>query len=79
MCAKSLQLCLILHDPVDCRPPGPSVRGILQAGMLEWVTMLSSRDLPNPGIKAMSLTSPALAGRFSTTRPTWEALIRGSD
>ena len=25
-------------------------------------------DLPNPGIKPTSLTSPALAGRFFTTR-----------
>ena len=31
--------------------------GILQARILEWVAMPSSRDLPNPGIEAMS---PAL-------------------
>ena len=31
------------------------------------------RDLPNPGIKLTSLTSPALAGRFFTTSSTWEA------
>ena len=36
--------------------------------------MPSSRDLPNPGIKPMSLTSPALAGRFFTTSATWDAL-----
>ena len=36
--------------------------------MLEW-------DLPDPGIKPMSLTSPALAGGFFTTSTTWEALI----
>ena len=30
--------------------------------------------LPNPGIKPMSLTSPALAGKFFTTSTTWEAL-----
>ena len=30
-------------------------------------------DLPNPGIKPVSLTSPALAGRFFTTSATWEA------
>ena len=33
-------------------------------------------DLPDPGIKSMSLMSPALAGRFFTTRATWEAHIR---
>ena len=30
-------------------------------------------DLPNPGIKPISLMSPALAGRFFTTGATWEA------
>ena len=29
--------------PMDCRPPGPSVHGILQARILEWVAMPSSR------------------------------------
>ena len=33
--------------------------------------MLSSRDLPDPGIKPVSLTSPALAGGFFTTHATW--------
>ena len=32
-------------------------------------------DLPKPGIEPMSLTSPALAGEFFTTRATWEALV----
>ena len=30
-------------------------------------------DLPNPGIKPVSLVSPALAGWFLTTSTTWEA------
>ena len=33
----------------------------------------SPGDLPDPGTKPMSLMSPALAGRFFTTRTTWEA------
>ena len=37
------QLCLTLWDPVDCRPPGPSVHGILQARILEWVAISFSR------------------------------------
>ena len=32
-----------------------------------------SGDLPNTGIKPMSLMSPKLAGRFFTTSTTWEA------
>ena len=38
---KSLQLCLTLCDPTDCSPPGSTVHGILQAGILEWVAMPS--------------------------------------
>ena len=34
VCAKSLQLCLTLCDPMDCGPPGSSVHGILQARTL---------------------------------------------
>ena len=30
-------------------------------------------DLPDSGIKPVSLVSPALAGRFFTTSATWEA------
>ena len=33
------QSCLTLCDPVDCRPPGSSVHGILQARILEWVAI----------------------------------------
>ena len=32
-------------------------------------------DLPDPGTEPVSLMSPALAGRFFTTSPTWEALL----
>ena len=34
-----VQLC----DPMDCSLPGSSVHGILQARVLEWVAMPSSR------------------------------------
>ena len=30
------QSCLTLSDPMDCCPPGSSVRGIFQARVLEW-------------------------------------------
>ena len=43
MRAKSLQLCPTLCNPRDCRPPGSPVQGILQATILEWVLMASSR------------------------------------
>ena len=41
--AQSLQSHPTLHNPMDCNPPGSSVHGILQARILEWVAMLSSR------------------------------------
>ena len=34
-------------------------------------------DLPNPGIKPMSLLSLSLAGRLFTSRATWEAAMVG--
>ena len=36
----------------------------------------SPGDLPDPGIKYPSLMSPVFAGRFFTTRKTWEAHVR---
>ena len=62
MRAKSLQSCLTLCNPMDCSLPDSSVHGILQAGILEWVAMLSSKRSSNPGIDLVPLTSPALAG-----------------
>ena len=43
MSARSFQLCSTLCDPMDCSLPGSSVNGILQARILEWVAMPSSR------------------------------------
>ena len=36
---------------MDHSPPSSSVFGILQAGILEWVTIPSPEDLPDPGIE----------------------------
>ena len=40
----------------------------------DWSGLLfpPSGDLPDPGMKPMSLVSPALAGGFFRTRATWE-------
>ena len=48
MRAQSLQSCLTLCDPIDYSPLGSSVHGILQARILEWVTMPSSREASQP-------------------------------
>ena len=44
-------------DPMDCSPQGSFVHGILQARMLEWVSISFSKDFPDPGIEPWS---PAL-------------------
>ena len=41
--AKSLQSCLALCNPADGSPPGSSIHGILQARILEWVSMPASK------------------------------------
>jgi len=38
MCAKLLQLCLTLCDPIDGSLPGFLIHGIFQARLLEWVS-----------------------------------------
>ena len=71
MCAKSLQSCLTLYNPMDC--------SLLSMGF-SWqeywsgLPCSSLGDVPDPGIKPVSLMSPALAGRFFTTSTSWEAL-----
>ena len=43
MHATFFHSCPALCDPMDCSPPDSSVHGILQARLLEWVAMPSSR------------------------------------
>ena len=48
VCVSSVaQLCPTLCDPMDCSLPD-SVRGILQARILGWVTISSSRGSSQP-------------------------------
>ena len=51
------------------------LHGILQAKILERVAMPSFRGSFGPGIKPISLMSPALEGRFFTISATSEAPI----
>ena len=64
-CVLSLQTCLTLCNPMDHSSPGFSVHGILQASILEWVAMSSSRGSVFCG--------SCIAGRFLTHWTTWEA------
>ena len=51
-CAKLLQACLTLCDPMGRSPPGSSVHGILQARILGWVVMPSSISIKNCYLKS---------------------------
>ena len=51
------QSCPTLCDPMDCGPPGSSVRGILQARILESVAMSSSRESSPARTESTTLSS----------------------
>ena len=55
------QLCPTLCHLIDCSLPGFSAQGILQARTLEWIAILSSRDLPDLGIEPLSPASEAVS------------------
>ena len=63
------QASLILCDPMDCSSPGSSIHRILQARILVWVAISSSRGSSWPRTKPASFVSPVLAGRFFTSEP----------
>ena len=64
------QLCLTLHDPMDCSPPVSSVHGIFQARVLEWGAIaFSGWDLGTAKIRVFPrcfLASLGLTGEEST-------------
>ena len=48
-CCLIIQLCLTPCNPMDCSLAGSSVHGILQARVLEWVAISSSREASQLG------------------------------
>ena len=66
-------------NPMDCSPPGSSVRGILQARILEWVAMPFSRgsSLPRDWTQGV-----CIAGRLFITEPSgkplWHKAVLGT-
>ena len=71
------QVTSILSDSLQPYGLQPS-RLLCPWGSLEKNTLVGfpcpPGDLPNPGIKPVSLMPPALAGRFFTTSASWEVL-----
>ena len=73
LCVLVAQSCLTLCNPLDFSPPDSSVLGILQAGMLEWVAMPSSRGSSQPMERTQVSCTP---GRFFTIWATKKAQTR---
>ena len=48
LCAKPPHSCPTLCDTMDCSPANSSLHGILQARILEWVSMPSSKGSSQP-------------------------------
>ena len=61
------QSCLILSDPMDCSHQAPLSMGFFRREYWSGLPFPLPGDLPDPGIKAKSPTSPALADGFFTT------------
>ena len=61
---------------MDHSPPGSSVHGNSPGKNTEMGCHAPLQGIfPDPGIKHVSLTSPALTGGFFTTSATWEACV----
>ena len=71
--AQLFLTCPTLCDSMDCSPPDSSDHGILQARILEWIAMPSSRGSFDSVMEPVSLMFHAFVGRFFTTSATWEA------
>ena len=76
MCAKLLQSCLTVCDPMDRNPSGSSVHGIIPERIPVWVAMPSSRGASWPRDWTHVSYTPALTGGFFPPSVTWEAQLR---
>ena len=64
--------CTPLFNPTDCSSPGSSAHGIVQARILEWVAIFSTRRSSRPrDWTHVSCT----AGRFFTAKPSGKSLL----
>ena len=72
---KSLSRVQLFATPWTVAHQAPPSMGFSRQEYWSGLPFLSPGYLPNPGIKPMSLMSPALAGGFFTPSATWEALV----
>ena len=67
--AQSLQSCPTLGNPMDCSPPGSSVHRSLQARIMEWVVMPSSRGSSRPRDRTSISSVSWITGGFFIVEP----------
>ena len=72
MCAKLLQLCPTLRNPVDCSLAGSSVHGILQQEYWSGLPWPPPGDFPTQGLSSYVSRLLHWQAGFFTTRATWE-------
>ena len=75
MACLHAQLCPILCDPIDCSPPGSSVRGIFQARILEWVVIPFSRGSFRPRNWTWIFCDSCIGRQIVYYCTTWEASV----
>ena len=69
-----LSLVRRFETPMDYAHKAPPSMEFSRQEYLNGLSFPSLEDLAKAGIEPTSLVSPALAGDFFTTDPTWEAL-----
>ena len=76
ICAKSLQLCPTLCDPMDHSQQAPLSMGFSRQKYWSGLPFPPPGDLPDPGVEPASFTS-CITGGLITTSATWEAIPCG--
>ena len=66
--------CLTLCDPMDCSLPGSSVHGDSLAGIMEWVAIPFTGDLPDTGSNSGLLHYKWIPCHLSHQGRPWRSL-----
>ena len=69
VCVRARALCSVMSlcDPMDYSPPGSSVHGVLQARIVGWFAISSSRGSSRSRDRTHSSCISCIAGEFFTT------------
>ena len=78
-CAKLLQLCWTLCNPMDHSLQAAQSMGFSRQEYWNGLPCPYPGDFPDPGIELVSLMSPTLAGGFFITEPLREPVLSHRD